>query len=157
MCNPFWFTYCDGRTPIEMVNHRRIQQGQGAQNQEPPPDPLQMILDRLREQQILINQIIQRQEEQAKLYEEIRAERNREIPNPLGQQIPPQPEPPQELFHDVIIRFNKHHPPSFDGHVDVVKAESWIKSLERIFDIIPCSSEQKALMAIYKLENEVIH
>ena len=60
MCNPFWFTYCDGRTPIEMVNHRRIQQGQGAQNQEPPPDPLQMILDRLREQQILINQIIQR-------------------------------------------------------------------------------------------------
>ena len=73
---------------------------------KPPPDPLQMILDRLREQQILINQIIQRQEEQAKLYEEIRAERNREIPNPLGQQIPPQPEPPQELFHDVIIRFN---------------------------------------------------
>ena len=130
-----------------MVNHRRIQQGQGAQNQEPPPDPLQMILDRLREQQILINQIIQRQEEQVKLYEEIRAERNREIPNPnpFGQQISPQPEPPQELFHDVIIRFNKHHPPSFDGHVDVVKAESWIKSLERIFDIIPVHLNKKPL------------
>ena len=84
---------------------RRDQQ----QGEEAPRDPLQVILNELNEQRIAINQIRERQEEQAKQNEE-REDRRREQQD-AGPQIPP--EPNQELLHEAMTRFNKHHPPAF--------------------------------------------
>ena len=112
---------------------RRDQQ----QGEEAPRDPLQVILNELNEQRIAINQIRERQEEQAKQNEE-REDRRREQQD-AGPQIPP--EPNQKLLHEAMTRFNKHHPPSFAGLADVVVAENWMKPLEMIFKVMPCTSE----------------
>lgn len=116
-----------------MVNTRRSRGDRRGGDGEQPPDPLQVILNRLNEQQTVLNQLVQernetraKQEEEARIHIEVQPEQN------LANQDPPIPlENPPEAFHVVISRFNKHHPPSFHGHIDVVQAENWIKSLEK--------------------------
>ena len=93
-----------------MVNLRGGRSGINADNGRIPPEPFQVILDRLNEQQVLMNQMRERQEEQAQSLNEIRGERvqREEVQNP-----PRQPELPRDTLEEAMSRFSKHQPPVF--------------------------------------------
>ncbi|XP_028754094.1 uncharacterized protein LOC114713594 [Neltuma alba] len=150
-----------------MVILRGGRSGGRVDENRPPPDPLQQILDRLNEQQQMINEI---RENQARQDQE-REEKNRnDIPiGGLQQQPELQPRQDPQLVPEVaserpiaeqeslqywISKFCKHQPPSFMGKFDVQAAEDWVMKLEKIFRVMECSTERKAQMAIYKLEGD---
>ena len=47
--------------------------------------------------------------------------------------------------------FRKHHPPTFNGLGDPIDAEKWIRSLDRIFDYMSCTNEEKLTCAQFQL------
>ena len=53
--------------------------------------------------------------------------------------------------------FNKLGPPYFSGTSDPTEAEVWILKIEKFFDVIDCSEEQKASCAAFMLDKEVNH
>ena len=53
--------------------------------------------------------------------------------------------------------FKKFCPPYFSGTSDPMKAGAWILKIEKFFDVIDCSEEQKASYTTFMLDKEVDH
>ena len=53
--------------------------------------------------------------------------------------------------------FKKLGPPYFSGTSDPTEAEAWIMKIEKFFDVIDCSEEQKASYAAFMLDKEADH
>ena len=53
--------------------------------------------------------------------------------------------------------FKKLGPPYFFGTLDPTKVETWILKIEKFFDVIDCSEEQKTSYAAFMLDKEVDH
>ncbi|XP_010648083.1 uncharacterized protein LOC104878882 [Vitis vinifera] len=53
--------------------------------------------------------------------------------------------------------FKKLGPPYFSGTSDPTEVEAWIMKIEKFFDVIDCSEEQKALYAAFMLDKEADH
>ena len=51
--------------------------------------------------------------------------------------------------------FKRLEPPYFSGSSNSTEAESWIMKIEKFFDVVHCSKEQKASYATFMLDNEV--
>jgi hypothetical protein len=56
-----------------------------------------------------------------------------------------------------IHQCEKLNPPSFNGELDPMIVEKWITRVEKIFEALGCSKEQKVVMVVFKLEGEVEH
>ena len=53
-----------------------------------------------------------------------------------------------------LERFQKQKPHSFSSAPTPIDAENWIAHLEKIFDVLGCSDNQKVVLATYKLEGD---
>ena len=53
--------------------------------------------------------------------------------------------------------FKKLNPPYFSGTSDPTKVEAWILKIEKFFDVIDCSEEQKASYITFMLNKKVNH
>ena len=53
--------------------------------------------------------------------------------------------------------FQKMNPPSFKGSIDPMDADSWIEKVEKIFEVLPCTENQKVSFAAFMLEGEANH
>ena len=53
-----------------------------------------------------------------------------------------------------LERFQKQKPQSFSSAPTPIEAENWIAHLEKIFDVLGCSDNQRVLLAAYKLEGD---
>ena len=53
--------------------------------------------------------------------------------------------------------FKKLGPPYFSGTSDPTETEAWIMKIEKLFDVIDCSEEQKASYATFMLDKEADH
>ncbi|RVW13360.1 hypothetical protein CK203_095749 [Vitis vinifera] len=53
--------------------------------------------------------------------------------------------------------FKKLGPPYFFGTSDLTETEAWIMKIEKFFDVIDCSEEQKASYATFMLDKEANH
>jgi hypothetical protein len=56
-----------------------------------------------------------------------------------------------------LLQFEKLNPPSFNGEPDLMIAKKWVMRVEKIFEALGCSEEQKVVMAVFKLEGEAEH
>ncbi|XP_028100948.1 uncharacterized protein LOC114300276 [Camellia sinensis] len=45
-------------------------------------------------------------------------------------------------------------PPQFHGGLNPLKVEAWVLSIEKLFEVFPCSETQKVLLATFTLEDE---
>ncbi|XP_042059745.1 uncharacterized protein LOC121804321 [Salvia splendens] len=81
-------------------------------------------------------------------------------PEPERQHVnPPPPSPPRSLSpppaptvdRTVINTFLKKKPPTFDGKGDPTEAESWIRALERLFDLLQCTDDERLVCASLQL------
>ncbi|XP_028083076.1 uncharacterized protein LOC114284365 [Camellia sinensis] len=52
------------------------------------------------------------------------------------------------------MKFNKMKPPTFQGELEPLKAEAWILEIEKLFEVFPCSEEQKVLLATFTLQEK---
>ena len=53
--------------------------------------------------------------------------------------------------------FKKLGPLYFSGSSDLMEAKAWIMKIEKFFNVIHCSEEQKAFFVAFMLENEADH
>ncbi|XP_047336933.1 uncharacterized protein LOC124940453 [Impatiens glandulifera] len=51
-----------------------------------------------------------------------------------------------------FVEFKKLAPPYFDGSIDPLKAEKWIKDLEKLFDVLKCDDAEKVQFTIFQLQ-----
>ncbi|XP_028099393.1 uncharacterized protein LOC114298942 [Camellia sinensis] len=74
-----------------------------------------------------------------------------------------QPSPPVQPipdFHNdarkIVLtkEFKKMKSPSFCGGVDPLKAEAWVLSIKKLFEVFPCVETQKVQLATITLEDE---
>jgi hypothetical protein len=64
-------------------------------------------------------------------------------------QAPPPPPPPTRDRHK---EFMSHKPPSFCHSYDPLQADDWIKTVEKMPNIIQCTDSEKVLYASGRLE-----
>ena len=53
--------------------------------------------------------------------------------------------------------FKKLGPPYFSGTLEPMEAEGWILKIEKFFDIIDCSEEQKTSYTTFMLDKKADH
>jgi hypothetical protein len=56
-----------------------------------------------------------------------------------------------------LHQFEKLNPPSFNGEPYLMIAKKWVMRVEKIFEALGCSKEQKVVMVVFKLEGEAKH
>ncbi|XP_028086813.1 uncharacterized protein LOC114287614 [Camellia sinensis] len=56
----------------------------------------------------------------------------------------------------LIQKFNKLKPPTFPGGLESLKVEAWILEIEKLFEVFPCTEEQKVLLATFTLQEECV-
>ncbi|XP_028756933.1 uncharacterized protein LOC114716137 [Neltuma alba] len=133
-----------------------------------PLDPLQIIMDRLEQQQKTIEemraaQACQEQERDAAIVAAVAAalaNLDRRQPEEETSAVQATEQLPRMAMLEIdpnsiqqgMTRFCKHNPPSFDGVFDVQVAEDWISRLEKIFKVLDCPTEWKAHMSTPKSE-----
>ncbi|XP_048131458.1 uncharacterized protein LOC125314044 [Rhodamnia argentea] len=71
--------------------------------------------------------------------------------------IPPVDVPPVGVVEDrkaqkMVEQFPKLKPPQFTGSGDPEVATQWIEGLEKVFNLLRCSNEDKVVPAVYQLE-----
>ncbi|KAJ0985550.1 hypothetical protein J5N97_003906 [Dioscorea zingiberensis] len=66
-------------------------------------------------------------------------------------QQPPPPPPPQP-HQRTIAEFKRTGPPPFEGTTDPDVAEKWIDEMEKAFDVMECTEEEKLRFATYMLQ-----
>ena len=54
----------------------------------------------------------------------------------------------------MIYQFNKLRPPKFQGGIDPLRYEEWMRRLENLFEIIACPSRFKVALGMYQFEGE---
>ncbi|XP_057790290.1 uncharacterized protein LOC131007148 [Salvia miltiorrhiza] len=64
---------------------------------------------------------------------------------------------PRVRNFEIIEQFRRMGPPRFKGTEGPEDTEEWIRELERIFELMGCSEEQKVSCAIYQLAEEASH
>ncbi|XP_056162535.1 uncharacterized protein LOC130136287 [Syzygium oleosum] len=52
----------------------------------------------------------------------------------------------------LVEQFLKLKPPRFDGRGDTKTAPRWVEELEKAFEVLGCTEEEKVTLAIYKLQ-----
>ncbi|KAF7141664.1 hypothetical protein RHSIM_Rhsim06G0042800 [Rhododendron simsii] len=62
------------------------------------------------------------------------------------------PEVPHTRSH--IEQFQKLKPPTFDGKQDPLVAQSWTLEMEKIFEVMECSEEEKVKLAAFMFTDE---
>ncbi|XP_058207681.1 uncharacterized protein LOC131320822 [Rhododendron vialii] len=62
------------------------------------------------------------------------------------------PEVPHTRSH--IEQFQKLKPPTFDGKEDPLVAQSWTLEMEKIFEVMECSEEEKVKLATFMFTDE---
>ena len=78
---------------------------------------------------------------------------------PLQQQQPPLPPQPArdqneaQVGEPVYERFRKQQPPMFEGDIDPLIVKEWRCSLERIFDFMKLTDQEKVACAVYQMKN----
>jgi len=71
------------------------------------------------------------------------------------QQMPPRGAPASEpTALDMICQLNKLKPPKFQGGVNPLRYEEWIRRLENLFEIMECPDRFKVALAMYQFEGE---
>ncbi|XP_028106246.1 uncharacterized protein LOC114305360 [Camellia sinensis] len=76
------------------------------------------------------------------------------------QQPLPHPSPPVQVEpnnNDIINltqEFMKMKLLTFLGGIEPLKAETWLLEMEKLFEVFPCSTTQKVLLATYTLKDE---
>ena len=58
---------------------------------------------------------------------------------------------------DVLERFRRLRPPVFKGQADYLEADNWKNQMEKLFDGMRCTDEDRVVLAVYMLEGEVDH
>ena len=56
--------------------------------------------------------------------------------------------------NSMIDHFMRQLPPVFKGSSDPIKAEEWLASLDKIFDVLQCDNLEKTRLAVYHLVGE---
>jgi hypothetical protein len=64
-------------------------------------------------------------------------------------QAPPPPPPPARDRHR---KFMSHKPPSFSHSSDPLQADDWIKTVEKMLNIVQCTNREKVPYASGRLE-----
>jgi hypothetical protein len=72
---------------------------------------------------------------------------------PQMNQTPPPPPPPARDRHR---EFMSHKPPSFSHSPDPLQADDWIKTVEKMLNIVQCTDREKILYASGKLEGTTV-
>ncbi|KAJ4717071.1 Retrotransposon protein, putative, Ty3-gypsy subclass [Melia azedarach] len=57
----------------------------------------------------------------------------------------------------VVEQFRKLQPPFFEGSINPLVAEEWVRELEKIFRLIDCTDQQKVTCATYMLKRSASH
>ncbi|GMP51770.1 hypothetical protein CsSME_00017871 [Camellia sinensis var. sinensis] len=52
------------------------------------------------------------------------------------------------------LRQYKMKPPSFQGGLEPLKAETWVLETEKLFEVFPCSEAHKVLLATFTLQED---
>ncbi|GFS46043.1 hypothetical protein Acr_00g0099810 [Actinidia rufa] len=55
-----------------------------------------------------------------------------------------------------IKQFQQLRPPTFYGTPDPMAAESWLLGIERVFEVLPCTDEQKVVFATFTFEGAAL-
>ncbi|GFY96878.1 hypothetical protein Acr_11g0011840 [Actinidia rufa] len=55
-----------------------------------------------------------------------------------------------------IKQFQQLRPPTFYGTPDPMAAESWLLGIERVFEVLPCTDEQKVVFATFMFEGAAL-
>ncbi|GFZ16750.1 hypothetical protein Acr_26g0000200 [Actinidia rufa] len=55
-----------------------------------------------------------------------------------------------------IKQFPQLRPPTFYGTPDPMAAESWLLGIERVFEVLPCTDEQKVVFATFMFEGAAL-
>ncbi|GFS36587.1 hypothetical protein Acr_00g0046810 [Actinidia rufa] len=55
-----------------------------------------------------------------------------------------------------IKQFQQLRPPTFYGTPDPMAAESWLLGIERVFEVLPCTDEQKVIFATFMFEGAAL-
>ncbi|GFS42569.1 hypothetical protein Acr_00g0080620 [Actinidia rufa] len=55
-----------------------------------------------------------------------------------------------------IKQFQQLRPPTFYGMPDPMAAESWLLGIERVFEVLPCTDEQKVVFATFMFEGAAL-
>ncbi|MQL96124.1 hypothetical protein Taro_028798, partial [Colocasia esculenta] len=66
---------------------------------------------------------------------------------------------PQAQDHggpSIMERFKRMSPPSFKGESDPLLAESWMREIEKIFQVIRCAEDDKVTLATYMLQDDAV-
>ena len=61
----------------------------------------------------------------------------------------PPPPPPRRRVEETFL---KQNPPVFDGMGDPANAETWIRSMERIFNLLQCTDPERLNCVSFQLE-----
>ena len=68
-------------------------------------------------------------------------------------QAPPLPPPPARDRHR---EFMSHKPPTFSHSSDPLQADDWIKTVEKMLNIVQCTDREKVLYAFGRLEGTAL-
>ncbi|XP_030442425.2 uncharacterized protein LOC115664665 [Syzygium oleosum] len=60
-------------------------------------------------------------------------------------------------MNGLVEQFLKLRPPKFSGTGDPEEAESWIDELQKIFELLRCSEEEKVNLALFQLQGNASH
>ena len=70
---------------------------------------------------------------------------------------PARPMPGAEGMHRTTIKqFQQLKPPTFYGTPDPMAAESWLLGIERVFEVLPCTEDQKVTFATFTFEGAAL-
>ncbi|GFS41402.1 hypothetical protein Acr_00g0074060 [Actinidia rufa] len=74
--------------------------------------------------------------------------------------VPQQPAMPmpgaRAMPRTTIKQFQQLRPPTFYGTLDPMAAESWLLGIERVFEVLPCTDEQKVVFATFMFEGAAL-
>ncbi|KAF7120320.1 hypothetical protein RHSIM_Rhsim13G0139600 [Rhododendron simsii] len=74
------------------------------------------------------------------------------VPPVIPLENPPPPPPPELVINEVRVRdFQKLKPLNFHGGIDPAKANEWLESIEKIFQVMTCTDRKKVALAAYNL------
>ncbi|XP_030473775.1 uncharacterized protein LOC115691322 [Syzygium oleosum] len=60
-------------------------------------------------------------------------------------------------MYQLVEQFLKLKPTKFDGKGDVEVASLWVEELEKAFDVLGCTEEEKVTLAMYQLQGNAIN
>ncbi|XP_019177578.1 PREDICTED: uncharacterized protein LOC109172806 [Ipomoea nil] len=62
--------------------------------------------------------------------------------------------PPLNENHDAACQVSSHRPPTFAGEEDPTTLEEWIRTFDKIFEVVGCPEERRVELATFYFEHE---